>query len=70
MTCSEICRKPRGRQAHCSVCHRTFSGPSIFDEHRVGGNCVFKDGLSSKDGVWGHWGTARRGWWQTRKKSG
>jgi hypothetical protein len=29
-----------GRTAHCPTCHETFSGVSVFDQHRVGGRCA------------------------------
>lgn len=31
------------KTAHCGSCHETFSGPSAFDQHRVGGTCVQAD---------------------------
>lgn len=36
MTCTSTCHKPRGRQAHCSACHRSFTAVSAFDHHRIG----------------------------------
>lgn len=27
------------KPAHCSVCHRTFTGPWAFDKHRAYGKC-------------------------------
>ena len=38
--CRPDCVPPRGRQAHCSICHRTFTTAANFDKHRRGGNCV------------------------------
>lgn len=74
MSCSNECRKPRGRQAHCGAegCHRTFTGVSTFDQHRVGGKCdmetparVRRSRMTEKDGIWGFWGTsAGREWWK------
>lgn len=34
MSCNSECKSPSRAQAHCSVCHRTFSGAWAFDEHR------------------------------------
>lgn len=28
------------RTAHCSACHRTFTGVGPFDRHRRGGHCL------------------------------
>lgn len=67
VTCTDSCRKPNsgGRQAHCSVCHRTFSGVSGFDDHRKGGRCVLPDDVTEKDGLWGRWGTTDgKVWWE------
>jgi len=36
MTCTSTCIKPSPSQAHCPVCHVTFSGPTLFDAHRRG----------------------------------
>lgn len=66
MACNPDCRKANGRQCHCSVCHRTFTGISTFDQHRVGGTCVIgpRRVLSEKDGVWGSWGSTKgKVWW-------
>lgn len=52
MTCNDECIKPRGRQAHCSACHRTFSTVGGFDLHRKFDACRM-DGLKQGlDGVW------------------
>lgn len=64
MPCSPECRQPHGRQAHCSVCHRTFTTLGTFDQHRTRGNCDLGTTLSEKDGLWGNWGTANgKKWW-------
>jgi hypothetical protein len=63
MTCNEQCRKPTGlRQAHCGVCHRTFTGISTFDQHRRAGVCVRPEhrGMTERQGLWGHHGTNTR----------
>lgn len=31
--------------AHCSSCHRTFSGITTFDQHRRGGSCTDPAGV-------------------------
>jgi hypothetical protein len=36
VSCAPACVSPSPSQAHCGVCHETFSGPYLFDEHRVG----------------------------------
>lgn len=46
------CKRPTPSQAHCSVCHRTFSGVWWFDEHRRDGFCVMPEVLEEVDGVW------------------
>lgn len=33
------------RTSHCSTCHATFSGVSLFDQHRQGGHCVSPQSL-------------------------
>jgi hypothetical protein len=30
------CPTPTGSQAHCSVCHQTFTAVGHFDAHRIG----------------------------------
>jgi hypothetical protein len=40
MTCRPDCHRPSRTQAHCSVCHRTFSGVGPFDQHRRDGRCI------------------------------
>lgn len=59
MTCTDTCRKPNGRMAHCGSCHLTFSGLRGFDDHRVGGSCAAPAirGMTAKNGVWGNYGT-------------
>ena len=40
-TCRCGARWSGSRTAHCGgTCHRTFTGVSTFDAHRVGGRCV------------------------------
>jgi hypothetical protein len=34
--------------AHCSVCHRTFSGVTSFDRHRRDGRCTDPAGLGMR----------------------
>lgn len=52
MACTDQCLKPTGpRQAHCAVCHTTFTGPTWFDLHRIGGHCVPVKGLVTIDGL-------------------
>lgn len=63
MACTSQCRKPRGRQAHCGVCHLTFSGVRPFDDHRFRGQCRMGT-LTQKNGVWGHWGTRTNRHWE------
>lgn len=65
MSCNADCHKPHFRQAHCTVCHLTFTGVSNFDDHRVGGECRSPQsiGLTTKDGVWGRFGTRPSGTW-------
>lgn len=36
--------------AHCSVCHRTFTGVNTFDKHRVRGKCVDPEAVVNKKG--------------------
>lgn len=36
MACTTACTFPTPSQAHCPVCHHTFSGVSLFDLHRNG----------------------------------
>jgi hypothetical protein len=59
VTCNSECKKPRGRQAHCGVCHKTFAGVTVFDDHRKLGKCS-DIGLTDKNGIWGRWGTRLR----------
>lgn len=55
MTCTDRCPDltgTRGR-SHCGCCHHTFSGPSVFDDHRRAGSCVLPGRLvESGDGIW------------------
>jgi len=47
------------RQCHCAGCHRTFSGLSTFDAHRLAGGCldpalsVAGGQVQDEFGVWG-----------------
>lgn len=52
--CGGSCRAPSPSQAHCAVCHRTFSGVSYFDDHRRDGCCIDPTGLGLTDdgGLW------------------
>lgn len=66
MTCTPACRKPRGRQAHCSACHRTFTTVSAFDHHRIGhvddrscADPVVRGMHLNAHGVWAREGGAR-----------
>lgn len=67
MSCNPDCRKANGRQAHCASCHKTFSGITAFDDHRVAGKCEAIDGFTEVDGIWRD---NRRGprpsYWETR----
>lgn len=36
--------------SHCSACHVTFSSPSAFDKHRVGGKCKTPEDLGLVQG--------------------
>lgn len=53
-SCRKTCRLPRlrSRESHCTVCHKTFSGPTWFDVHRIGGKCQDIAGMVEKDGLW------------------
>lgn len=63
MSCTSDCLVPtqgNRRQAHCPVCHRTFSGIRNFDLHRVPrGVCRSPQerNMTCKNGVWGYHGT-------------
>lgn len=52
--CRDTCRCPSLSQAHCSVCHVTFGGVSLFDDHRKAGECVEPAslGMVERDGIW------------------
>lgn len=66
ITCSGCTNTWTGvNRAHCSNCHATFSGPSLFDRHRHNrgehGGCDDPAGIRaqsgelvmvSRDGVW------------------
>jgi hypothetical protein len=71
MSCTEQCRKPNGKQAHCGVCHMTFSVVSHFDRHRRGGVCSTPESLgltSARGGVWAMYGVnGGRNWWNNDK---
>lgn len=62
MVCTAECHTPRGRQAHCGACHKTFAGLSVFDQHRKGGRCNDLPTVTDKGGIWGTWGSSN-GWW-------
>jgi hypothetical protein len=51
VNCTDECLKPKGRQAHCATCHATFTGPTGFDDHRVGGRCISPTGWFEKEGL-------------------
>lgn len=59
MACTSQCRKVSGRQAHCSACHRSFSGVRNFDVHRNKGVCAdpSRRNMTNRDGIWGYHGT-------------
>ena len=40
MACTKECTAPTPAQAHCGVCHVTFSGVFAFDAHRDNGRCL------------------------------
>jgi hypothetical protein len=40
MPCQTTCVQPSPSQAHCAVCHLTWSGVSGFDRHRRNGRCL------------------------------
>lgn len=68
MPCNERCVRPSHgtRNAHCSVCHKTFSGVRNFDRHRSRGVCItpVQLNLTERRGVWGYWDTlGERRWW-------
>lgn len=53
--CRDNCVQPRGRQAHCTVCHATFTTVANFDKHRRNGHCTDPAtlGMTANDrGVW------------------
>ncbi len=54
MTCTAECRPPRmnTKEAHCSACHKTFSGVTWLDVHRIGGRCNDVPSLVEVDGLW------------------
>jgi hypothetical protein len=39
MPCTDACVAPTPAQCHCSACHETFSGITLFDRHRRNGEC-------------------------------
>lgn len=61
MSCTDTCPDLRERRsyAHCSVCHRTFTGVRNFDMHRRVGTCVdpASRNMTDKNGAWGFHGT-------------
>ena len=61
------CRFTGGITAHCSACHRTFTGVKSFDRHQrlTGGGrvCLDPAGLTRRDGT-PLMQADRRGYWQ------
>ena len=56
MVCTDSCVRPTPSQAHCSVCHLTFTGIRAFDIHRHQGVCLkpfINNQMSERNGVWG-----------------
>lgn len=52
MACTNGCVKPTPSQAHCGACHHTFSGVTLFDQHRKGGVCHHPTAIpGAKDSV-------------------
>lgn len=72
-TCRKCCAVFSGRSEHCTICHRTFTGSTSGDRHRVGTHGVDRrcrsDSELSKVGLVinerGQWGfpAADREWW-------
>jgi len=54
VVCDQSCKRPTSSQAHCSMCHRTYSRASVFDLHRRNGECLDPTsiGLVERDQVW------------------
>jgi hypothetical protein len=59
MSCTATCVHPTPAQAHCGACHTTWSGITLFDRHRKGGDCATPDALIAEGlkihdvrGVW------------------
>lgn len=53
--CSKTCHMPYpGAWSHCTVCHSTFAGRSMFDDHRYDGWCIDPEalGLTREGGLW------------------
>lgn len=49
------CAVPTASQCHCTVCHETFGGISLFDKHRKEGWCLNPQALEMRKndrGVW------------------
>jgi hypothetical protein len=47
---------------HCSICHRTFTGLSAFDKHRLRGQCcnpADRGLVRIVRQAWAGWGSAR-----------
>jgi hypothetical protein len=67
MACGPACVAPTPSQAHCSVCHTTFGGPTGFDKHRRHGVCADPATLGMADDGRGVWRKPndRAGWWET-----
>lgn len=57
ITCSGCTAKWSGvTRAHCSGCHRTFTGVSAFDRHREDGACLDPASLGMVERDGGLWG--------------
>lgn len=52
--CAVDCPAVKGLEAHCTVCHNTFSGVTYFDAHRSDGYChnPASLGLQLQDALW------------------
>lgn len=57
MMCTTSCLAPTPHQAHCGVCHLTFSGVGGFDRHRKGGRCAEPSTLGMARNPLGVWAT-------------
>lgn len=53
--CQQTCHMPYpGAWSHCTVCHNTFAGRTMFDDHRYDGWCIDPEalGLTCEGGTW------------------